>query len=95
MSKTSGSVCAECGKPAISMCPYCCAVVHQAYGLSGTCGLLHEQHCVWAQKSREPLKLPFMIRPSMPIFDTVSFNGNGQHRMKATEAGKRGRKKKG
>lgn len=46
--------CSECGKPSISMCPYCKLYVHQGFGLhNGNCSGKHEAKCSGARWSRD------------------------------------------
>ena len=51
--------CAECHKPAISMCPACRTYVHQGYGYDGqNCSGRHEGKCEGARESRNRVKPP-------------------------------------
>lgn len=51
--------CAECQKPAISMCPACGTYVHQGYGYDGAnCSGRHEGKCDGARESRNRVKPP-------------------------------------
>jgi len=53
------SLCDECGKPAIGMCPHCGKYVHQDYGYNGpNCSGRHETKCPGAAESRNP-KRPY------------------------------------
>lgn len=70
------SLCIECGKPSIAICPYCSAYVHHGYGAyNGTCSLLHEQKCEGARKSREPEPKQMMMGE---LFADLTPKNNGR-----------------
>ena len=51
------TVCSECGKPCIGMCPHCRKFVCQAYGYNNQfCGVKHEAKCPPAKEDRGPVK---------------------------------------
>jgi hypothetical protein len=76
------SVCAECQKPAISMCPSCKAYVHQDYGYNGSnCSGRHEGRCSGAADSRKPVKKSAALTQiqTLSTIESTSKSSNGKY----------------
>lgn len=74
------SVCVECRKPAIAMCPGCHQYVHQDFGYNGSnCSGRHEGGCEGARQSRVRSAIP-VVREV--IVDTSLKSRNGKHSKK-------------
>lgn len=73
------SLCVECGKPAIGMCPACHGYVHQDYGYNGlNCSGRHEGKCEGARKFRnlDPKPIPLITADTSDYIIDVKVGRN-------------------
>ena len=88
------SLCVECQKPAISMCPGCHAYVCQDYGYNGkNCSGRHEMKCEGARRSRDPIGN--LEKAAISIGAAAIFGRNGVHKVEKkvlVDRKKRGRR---
>jgi len=89
------SLCVECQKPAISMCPACHGYVHQDFGYNGpNCSGRHEAHCEGARQFLEKDKKPAAIGLEMVELPIESVRRNGKAALKTPTNGSKKQKRR-